>query len=374
MNKVVIIGGGINGVATAYHLARTGMTVRVIEKQHLGSMASGWTLGGVRQSGRHDAELPLALSAVEEWQDLSTQLNADTGYVQSGNMRLARSDAQAAFINSMVASQKAKGLSLDILSGEDARRHAPALSEKIVLASLCKSDGFANPLATVNAYAQAAKQYGAEIVEQCTAFAITTRNGKVTGVETNSGHFAADYVVVTAGTHTPALLKPLGLHLPLSVQCVRVNETGPIPFLFPHVFGVAEANCAGRQDQAGRFRYTTGIGPYNGDSENWTTESLKPSSAEIHALRELASGFLPVLADIEPEHAWGGLIDLTPDALPVMDRSSSHEGLIIGAGFSGHGFGIAPSGDPISHDIKPFAIDRFSALNHEQKAVLSLNG
>ena len=384
MTQMIIIGGGINGVATAYHLARKGMTVRVIEKQHLGSMASGWTLGGVRQSGRHHAELPLALSAVEEWQGLSDQLKSDTGYVQSGNMRLARTAQEATFIKTMVAEQRSKGLTLDLLSGDKARQHAPALSDSITLASLCPSDGFANPLATVHAYAQAAQQFGAEIIEQCAALEITTRNGQVTGVETSKGHLSADRVVVAAGTHTPALLRPLGIHLPLSVQCVRVIQTVPIPLLFPHVFGVAQANCAGRQDQQGRFRYTTGIGPYHGDSEKWTVERLMPSLEEIQSLRTLAAGFLPALGTIENAKSWGGLIDLTPDALPVIDRSKTYQGLVIGAGFSGHGFGIAPTtarilaalvcGDEITHDISPFRLNRFSQSENYDEGVLSLNG
>lgn len=384
MTRVIIIGGGINGVVTAYHLAQQNTKVTLIEKQHLGAMASGWTLGGVRQSGRHAAELPLARAAVAEWVGLSDHLKSDTGYTQSGNMRLAKDASEAQFIERMVNEQRAMGLVIDLLSGDEARHHAPALSESITRASLCKSDGFANPLATVNAYAGAAKKSGAEILENHAAHAVVVKDNKIVGVETNHGFLAADCVVMTAGTHTPNLLKPLGLHLPLSVQSVRVVETGPIEFLFPHVFGVAQANCAGRQDQQGRFRYTSGIGPYLGDSEHWTTEALKPTSDETRALKQLAAQFLPALENIPHEKTWGGLIDLTPDALPVIDRSAKIEGLVIGAGFSGHGFGIAPAtgrilaalvtGDPIKHDLSPFRLNRFSEAEFHNQGVLSLNG
>ena len=384
MTKVVIIGGGINGLITAYHLARKGLKVTVIEKQHLGSMASGWTLGGVRQSGRHHAELPLALTAVAEWHTLSDTLQADTGYTQNGNMRLAKTPDEAHFIEAMVAEQRQRGLTIELLSGDEARRHAPALSPEITRASLCKSDGFANPMATVTAFAHAAKRHGAEILEHHAAHTLIAKDGKIGGVETSHGFLAANWVVVTAGTHTPKLLEPLGLTLPLSVQCVRVAETSPLPFLFQHVFGVAQANCAGRQDQEGRFRYTTGIGPYHGDSEAWSIASLKPSDDEISQLKALVSQFLPALEKSEPEKSWGGLIDLTPDALPVIDHSPNHSGLVIGAGFSGHGFGIAPTtgrilaalvtGEPISHDITPFRIDRFSVSTHYEAGALSLNG
>jgi sarcosine oxidase subunit beta len=101
-------------------------------------------------------------------------------------------------------------------------------------------------------------------------------------------------------------------------------------------------------------------------------------------LRALAAGFLPALGEIEIDKTWGGLIDLTPDALPVIDRSKTYQGLVIGAGFSGHGFGIAPttarilaalvSGDHIAHDITPFRLDRFSQTDNHRDGVLSLNG
>src|ERR671916_3154034 len=89
--EVVVIGGGISGTAAAYELARAGATVTLLEQGSLASMASGWTLGGVRQSGRHSAELPLATAAVARWEHLGEELGADIEYRREGNLRLARS-------------------------------------------------------------------------------------------------------------------------------------------------------------------------------------------------------------------------------------------------------------------------------------------
>jgi sarcosine oxidase subunit beta len=384
MLKIIVVGGGINGVCTAYHLARTGIKTTLIEKNHLAAMASGWTLGGVRQSGRHLAELPLALAAVDEWESLSDHLRADTGYTRCGNMRLAKSEEEANYIRSMVELQRESGLIIDLIDGQEARRQAPALSKHIVLASLCMSDGFANAVATTKAYAEAACRYGASIIENCTAIKIIEKNSKIIGVETSSGYLDADCVVITAGIHTPSFLKPLGIELPLSIQCVHVAETAPIPQLFQHVFGVAKANCAGRQNHNGQFRYTTGIGPYHGNSEQWTVEDLKPTSECLNNLKYLVSEFIPALRDVEPENIWGGLIDLTPDALPVIDRLDKIDGLVVGAGFSGHGFGIAPSigrilaalaaGKKIKHNIDAFRLDRFSRKQFQKNQKLTLNG
>ena len=92
--EVAIIGGGISGCAAAYELARSGTRVTLLERGEIASMASGWTLGGVRVSGRHPAEIPLAHAAIQRWAGLADELDAETDYVRSGNLRLARDAAE----------------------------------------------------------------------------------------------------------------------------------------------------------------------------------------------------------------------------------------------------------------------------------------
>src|SRR5205814_1417532 len=106
---VIVIGGGISGAAAAYEIARAGARVTLIEKGSLASMASGWTLGGVRQSGRHPAELPLATAAVQRWMTLAEELDADVEYRQDGNLRLARTEAEVPTIRAIVEEQRAMG-------------------------------------------------------------------------------------------------------------------------------------------------------------------------------------------------------------------------------------------------------------------------
>src|SRR5688572_4609365 len=109
---VLVIGGGISGVAAAYELARAGANVTLLERGELASMASGWTLAGVRQSGRHPAELPLATAAVDRWTTLDAELDADVEYRQDGNLRLARTPDEVHVIEGVVASGRASGLDL----------------------------------------------------------------------------------------------------------------------------------------------------------------------------------------------------------------------------------------------------------------------
>ena len=131
-DRVVVIGGGISGVAAAYELARNGVRVTLLERGELASMASGWTLAGVRQSGRHPAELPLAAAAVARWSTLDEELEADTEYRQNGNLRLALSESDVPTIRGVVETSAAAGIPIEYLeSVDEIRAIAPALSTMV---------------------------------------------------------------------------------------------------------------------------------------------------------------------------------------------------------------------------------------------------
>jgi sarcosine oxidase, subunit beta len=180
---VIIIGGGITGTAAAYELARAGTSVILLEKGNLAAMGSGRTLAGVRQSGRHPAEMPLAMAAVARWPGLGDELGADLEYRQRGNLRLAEDEDDTHIIKRIVREQRDLGLEIHYLNGNSAVRDiAPALSERIVAASYTPTDGHANPIATVQAYARAATRAGARIQEQTTVTEITVQSSRATGV------------------------------------------------------------------------------------------------------------------------------------------------------------------------------------------------
>ena len=187
-SHVIVIGGGISGTAAAYELARNGVNVTLLERGELASMASGWTLAGVRQSGRHPSELPLAAAAVARWKDLDEELVAETEYRQNGNLRLALSESDVPTIKGVVAASNAAGIEITYLDAvDDIHAIAPALCDEMYGASYCPTDGHANPTKSVLAFAAAAKRHGATIRTGVDVIGITTQGGKVTGVETTDG-------------------------------------------------------------------------------------------------------------------------------------------------------------------------------------------
>ena len=384
MPDIIIVGGGISGVAAADALSREGCAVTLIEKGRIAAMASGWTLGGVRQSGRDPAELPLARAAVAIWAELNDLLGADVEYRRDGNLRLARSAAEVEVIRDLVESQRARGLDLHFLPDNGAVRSvAPAISRNILAASFCPTDGHADPVKATRAFSDSAIRHGAAVREGVCADAIRVEGGRVAGVETSAGFMAAERVIVAAGVNTPALLAPLGLELPMSIKIVSVVQTEPLPPCFDQVFGVANADCAGRQQADGRLRFTNGLGDWPGDPARWTNESLAPSVNDVRNLVELVARVLPVAGTSRIAKTWGGLIDLTPDALPVIDAPESIAGLVVAAGFSGHGFCLGPvsgllcadlaQGREPRHDVSAFRLARFNVRPVAQ-AELTLHG
>lgn len=382
-SDVVVIGGGISGTAAAYELARAGVRVTLLEQGPLASMASGRTLAGVRQSGRHPAELPLATAAVARWATLGEELGADLEYRREGNLRLARTPEEVPVIEAIVAEQRALGLALDFLPDNRAvRAVAPAIAESVLAASFCPTDGHANPVATVRAFADAAARLGANIRTEVTVSAIDISGARVRGVRTIAGDIATDIVIVAAGVFAGRLCAPLGIDLPLRIARVGVVQTDPLPPLLAQVLGVANADFAGRQEVGGRFRFTGGGEPWLHDLADLAAgdDATQPRVSEVTAALSRAVAILPALADARVARIWGGLLDMTPDALPIIERSPEIDGLVIATGFSGHGFCLGPVTGRILRDlvldgattfpIDPFRRDRFAGVTRAAAATL----
>ena len=351
-SDIIIVGAGINGCASAYQLAREGHQVTVIERFSPAAMASGWTLAGVRQSGRHPSELPIAIEAVKMWPELSEELGAATGYRQDGNLRLARDENEVETIQNLVKTQSKANLDVIFLNGSaEIHEIAPAISPKVLAASFCRTDGHAEPNATVLAFRAAAERHGAKFLLGQAASGILVERDKFVGIRIGKERIVGSVCVVAAGIHSNDLLAPLGLSIPLSIPMVTVIQTEPLEPLLKPVFGVANANCAGRQQIDGRLRVTSSAMDWHGDLTPGPPPAVAPTASSIARTIENVSGVLPVLSEAKIAKIWAGLLDLTPDALPVIERVPEIDGIVIAAGFSGHGFGIGPMTSLLVRDL-----------------------
>ncbi|WP_108485088.1 NAD(P)/FAD-dependent oxidoreductase [Oceaniglobus ichthyenteri] len=379
---VLIIGAGITGAVAALTLAEAGHRVDIIDAYAPAAMASGWTLAGVRQSGRDPAELPLARAAVAEWSGLEARLGAPTHYRQGGNLRLARTEPELATIRALVADQRRAGLDLWLLTPDDLRDMAPGLSPDILGASFCPTDGHADPVATVRGFIDAALRHGARTAWGERAQAFETEHGRITAVLTDKRRITPGAVLLAAGIQVNTLLAPLGPVIPLRHPIVTVVQTQPVTARFPFVIGVANADFALRQEVSGQLRFTSGAEPGGVLAEQGNRPVVRPTLASVTATLTRAAKIMPDTANATVNAIWGGLLDLTPDALPVIDRHPDIANLTIAAGFSGHGFGIGPvtgalAGDLVlgrdpAHPVAAFRFDRWDGTGPD--AGLSLHG
>ncbi len=370
---VVVIGAGISGAASAYEIALSGLRVVLLDRYAPAAMASGWTLAGVRQSGRHPAELPLAMQAVKLWEQLAERLDAPTHYRQRGNLRCARDAGEVAIIEQLIAEQRAAGLEMIRLEGSAVRDAAPALSEKVVLASLCPTDGQADPKASVAAFVQAAERAGAVLRFGERVTSIEAQAGRVQAVVTDKGRIATARVVLAAGVYGNELLEPLGMRVPLDVMMVTMVNSTPLPPLLEQVVGTGYANGGGRQEYNGRFRAGGGHEPWHGEVEEGATPTVRPTVQSVHHALGVFGELVPAFRTARIESIWAGLIDQTPDALPVLDTGAGLDGLAIAMGFSGHGFCLGPltgkvmcdfvHGRPPSVPLDAFGLARFNGWN-----------
>ncbi|WP_424986917.1 NAD(P)/FAD-dependent oxidoreductase [Microbulbifer sp. S227A] len=380
----LVIGAGITGVTAALALAEAGVSVDIIDRYGPAAMASGWTLAGVRQSGRDAAELPLARAAVALWRDLDKRLEADTGYRQTGNLRLARSAAEVEIIRTLVADQAQAGLALEFLADlSDLRAIVPGLSDRVRAASWCASDGQADPVATVGAYLAMAQRHGARASMGETVQQLVVEGGRITRVVTNRRSLSPGTVILATGTQVNALLTPLGWTVPLRRPVVTVLRSAPCDAVLAPVLGVANADMAARQEASGQFRVTSGAQHEGGALiERDGRPAIRPVAQRVMDTIATVSAVLPAFADAEIDSIWAGALDLTPDGLPVIDRLPGLCNLVVAAGFSGHGFGIGPVTGPLAADlaldrapslaIEPFGIGRFAS--NPATAPLSLHG
>jgi sarcosine oxidase subunit beta len=177
--------------------------------------------------------------------------------------------------------------------------------------------------------------------------------------------------VLAAGVHVNSLLEPLGLSIPLRLPVVTVVRSAPLPPIIAQVLGTAGANLALRQEVGGALRFTGGAEEHAGVlDESGKRPLVRPHAGRVADVVDRARQVVPAVAEAPLDTVWGGVLDLTPDALPVIDTAPGIENLVVAAGFSGHGFGIGPVTGPLAadlallrpprHDLSAFAFTRFN--------------
>ena len=340
--EVVIIGGGIIGCATAYYLAKMGIEVIVLEgSDHIGNGGLSRNGVGGRQSGRDARELPLVMYVIRNlWPTLSEELEVDCEYHQDGNLRLGKTEKHREILTRLTDSARNVGLDVRMIDGDEVRAINPYLSDEVICASWCPTDGHANPLTTTLGYYKIARRLGVTFITGEPVTELRVIKGKIRQVITPNHVYEGENVLVAAGLDSREILTTVGIDIPMTNSLLECLVTEAQPHMFDQMLGTAEADFYGHQTKHGSFVFggSSGLERYNKDNGT-PVNSSKTAPCICRGIMK----YFPDLANAKIVRTWAGWMDASSDGVPSLGTVDEIPGLYVACAFNGHGFGIAPA-------------------------------
>jgi glycine/D-amino acid oxidase-like deaminating enzyme len=414
---VVIIGGGVIGVMTAWFLAEKGLRVTLCEKGRIAGEQSSRNWGWVRQQGRDPAELPIMIEAMRIWKSLAQEFGDALGFRQEGALYLAKTEAEMAGFSAWLPYAQAHGLDTALLTRAQVASRLMGAADLWCGGLITPSDGRAEPWVAVPLLATGAVRRGAVIVENCAVRMLDIAGGRITGVITEAGRIACDQVVLAGGAWSRLFAQAHGVTFPQLSVLASVAATEAMPDVFagnaadndfafrrradggytiapgaehdfyigPNAFGsvISYLPTLRRDYKSTHLRAAapTGFPDAWGTKRHWAADEVSPfekmrllnPAPNMTTLGRVQASFaaaFPALGRPKLRAVWAGMIDAMPDIVPVIGRTDAIPGLVIATGMSGHGFGIGPgfgrviadivAGGYPGHDLSRFRLSRFS--------------
>jgi sarcosine oxidase, subunit beta len=369
---VVVIGAGINGVSTAFHLAQAGVkNVVVVERGYLGSGSTGKSGALVRTNYANAAETQLAAESLNYFKHWEELVGGSSGYQPVGLLFFTKPEFHTQ-LEANVAMHHRLGVNTQIITAQDALELDPSLFVDDVTHVVYEPEsGFADPNATTFSFAQAAQQRGVTFLFDTTATQILTEGERVTGVETTQGTLAAPVVVVIAGAWANQLFAPLGIDLGLVPRRAEIAI-----FRWPHDRSAQHLTYLDRIHQMWVRPIDSTCSLVGVDSDqfqpgNPDAYNEAVSQAYINLCRYTLSQRFPVMQHGSMRGNWACMLMQSPDAHPIIDTLAPYEGLFTMTGDSGTSFKTGPAigkclaewiteGRPRTVDLTPFRATRFA--------------
>lgn len=411
---VVIIGGGIVGVSTAWFLARKGIRVVLCEKGFIAGEQSGRNWGWVRIQGRDPREVPMMLDALETWRTLANDIGDDVGFVEGGCLYAARSDRELSSYDGWLEIARQHGINSSIISAAALEAKVGESSAAWKGALYTPTDGRAEPHKAGPALARAAAREGATIMTGTAVRGILTEAGRVSAVVTEHGEIRTSTVLCAAGAWSSLFCRSLGISVPQLKVRGTVARTAPGPLklngnLFDAKLGIRARRDGGYTVAHGSildhgitpstFRYAFKFLPalrrelgvlrlrlgkdfldelkmpsrwsLDGTSPFETHRVLNPKASPriVAQIKRNLCAVFPGMAGVDIVEAWAGMVETAPDVVPIIGDQPDLPGFYIATGFSGHGFGLGPgagkaiaamlAGETPNVDLSPFRLERF---------------
>ncbi len=411
--EIVVIGGGVAGVSAALLLAEWGVPVLLCEKGRIAGEQSSRNWGWIRIQGRDLREIPLMLESQALWRRFAGQSSVDFGLRQKGIAYVAEDEEELAGHEAWLASVRQFQLGSRMLSPAEVDARIGQSERRFAGGLLTPSDMHAEPARAVPALARLAAAAGAAIFEQTAVRTLERAGGQVAGVVTERGTVRCRSVILAGGAWCRPFLENMGHALPQLAVRSQALRTAPAPPIAPGPVGARLGSVRPRLDggytvgrtQTARFdlipaafAHFRAFLPLYRDRwrvmqlrfgseffgalgrHRWRADQLSPMEQArtldpapdariLDGILRDARGVYPQLRGVPAVEGWGGMIDVSPDEVPLLGPVAGIEGLTLATGLSGHGFGLGPgigllaaqlaAGRAPAADPAPFAVDRF---------------
>lgn len=411
---VVIIGGGIVGVSTAWFLARAGIKVALCEKGFIAGEQSGRNWGWVRIQGRDPREVPMMIESLAIWRTLAEDIGEDVGYAEGGCLFGLRTEKELQDAEAWLPTAREFGLPTRMISSDEMQPFVGDAARQWRGALYTHDDGRAEPHLAAPAIARAAGRAGATIMTGCAVRGISTQAGRVSGVVTEHGEIRTSTVLCAAGAWSSMFCRSLGIPVPQlkvrgTVARTSAAESSLDGNLFDSKIGIRKRQDGGYTVAHGAildhgitpstFRYAFKFLPALKEEfkvlrirfgrdfieewrrpTRWSLDQPSPFEAErvldpepspriMAGIRRNLAATFPELAGVDIVESWAGMVETSPDVVPIIGEQEALPGFHIATGFSGHGFGLGPgagkslaallTGSDDGVDLSAFRLGRF---------------
>ena len=364
--SVVIIGGGVMGVSTAYQLAKAGVKdVVLLDKAALGSGSTCKAAGGVRAQFSDRANIEMGARSLEVFENFGKLFDQEIDLHQDGYLFLLDSAETVARFEENVALQNELGVPSAMIGVQEAKKLSPLIdTDGLLAAAFSPTDGHCTPESVVLGYATAARRLGARLITNCEATDIESVDGQIVAVVTAAGRIETDTVICAAGAWSTRVGAFVGVNLPVTPIRRQIVITEPIRDLPESPFTI---------DFGTSFyfhRESNGLLIGMSDPDETPGFKMSRSTEWLPRLGDAIAHRAPSLSDVGLASGWAGLYEMTPDNNALIGEASTVGRFLYATGFSGHGFLLGPAMGEVLRDLyigdKPFVdISGFDAERFE---------
>jgi len=362
---VVVVGGGVMGASTAFHLAEAGVNVVLVERADLASGSTVKAAGGVRANFSDELNIALGKRSLAAFEAFAERPGQDIDLHQPGYLFVLTRSEDVELFEASVALQNAMGVESRMLTPAEAKDLSPFLNvDDVLAAAYSPRDGHCSPESVVLGYAAGARRHGACVATQTAVTGITVVNGEIVSVQTSDGSIATAAVIDCAGVWSSEIAHMVGLELPVIPLKREILVTEPMPDV--------PDDLAFTIDYATSFYFhREGAGLLMGfsDPRNAPGFDLARSESFLEGLAELAMHRAPHVLEAGVRTSWAGLYEVTPDHNALLGEWQGVSRFLYATGFSGHGFLQGPAVGEILRDlylrrepfidVTPLRVERF---------------